>query len=206
MSEQRALLTDTERKILSGEKDVKDNYRYSVESRVRTRLRNRLTNDVDLLQENQPDLYEILRDTVCEDDIAESGSSADVAESVEADASRDVEAKEEIYTDLQDESALRDALADVEFPGTKDREACVAAVRAAYEYLQENETATMREFVGEVMPEHPLGYDVPDLKPGERYRGAWWRKVVKPGLNALDDVESPPTGGSDWTYTGGFDE
>ena len=44
------------------------------------------------------------------------------------------------------------------------------------------------------MPDHALGYDVDGAlakveASGERYRGAWWRKVVKPGLGALDDVE-----------------
>ena len=38
------------------------------------------------------------------------------------------------------------------------------------------------------MPAHALGYDVPELEPGDRYRGAWWRRIVKPGLDGLDDV------------------
>lgn len=93
-------------------------------------------------------------------------------------------------------------LEDLEFPAGRDRDGCVAAVHAARDYLREHGRATMRELVGDVMPEHPIGYDVPDLEPGERYRGAWWRHVVKPGLEALDDVEKPPRGGSDWRYTG----
>jgi hypothetical protein len=32
----------------------------------------------------------------------------------------------------------------------------------------------------------------------ERYRGSWWRKVVKPSLKALPDVESPGEGGREW--------
>ena len=47
-----------------------------------------------------------------------------------------------------------------------------------------------------------LGYDVPELDPGDRYRGAWWRRVVKPGLKALPDVEAPSRGASDWRYVG----
>ena len=65
MSEQRALLTQTEREILSGKKDVKDNYRYSVESRVRTRLRERLAVDAEVLRSNYPEMYDILQTTVC---------------------------------------------------------------------------------------------------------------------------------------------
>lgn len=99
------------------------------------------------------------------------------------------------------ETDVEDALDAVDFPSGRDREECVDAVRAAYEYLQSEGPATMRDFVGDVMPDHPVGYDVPDLEPGERYRGAWWRKVVKPGLQALPDVESPPRGASEWRLT-----
>lgn len=66
MAKRRALLTETEREILSGEKDVKDNYRYSVESRVRTRIRKELPTDVETLRDNYPDIFEELRKTVCE--------------------------------------------------------------------------------------------------------------------------------------------
>lgn len=93
-----------------------------------------------------------------------------------------------------------DALDAVEFP--RERSACVAAVDAAAEYIREHGSATMRELVADVMPAHPVGYDVPDLSPGDRYRGAWWRKVVKPGLEAREDVEKPPRGGSKWRWVG----
>lgn len=142
-------------------------------------------------------------DEIPEDDIATDGvSSTETESTARSEPSQD-------NTPQPSENArdsVARALEDVEFPSTKDREECVEAVRAAYEYLQENGSATMREFVRQVMPDHPVGYDVPDLEPGERYRGAWWRKVVKPGLNALPGVESPPKGGSDWTYTGDADE
>jgi hypothetical protein len=74
-------------------------------------------------------------------------------------------------------------------------------VYAARDYLKEHGAASMRELVTEVIPAHPLGYDVPDLDPGDRYRGSWWRKVVKPGLKALPDVAAP-AGGGKWRYTG----
>lgn len=93
-------------------------------------------------------------------------------------------------------------LADVEFPSSKSREECVDAVEAAHAHLQREGSSTMREFVREVMPEHPVGYDVPELEAGDRYRGAWWRRIVKPGLEALPDVESPSSGASEWRYTG----
>lgn len=100
------------------------------------------------------------------------------------------------------ESGVAAFLEGVEFPGTKDRAECVEAVQAAHDYIEREGSATMREFVRQVMPEHPIGYTIPELQKGERYRGAWWRKVVKPGLEALPDVEAPPQGASDWRYTG----
>jgi biotin operon repressor len=91
-------------------------------------------------------------------------------------------------------------LASVEFPDGRDRDQCEAAVLAARDYLREQGPATMRELVTEVMPEHPVGYDIPELEPGDRYRGAWWRRVVKPGLQALPDVQAPSRGASDWRF------
>lgn len=89
----------------------------------------------------------------------------------------------------------------VDFPAGRDRVACEAAVEAARAYLDTHDGATMRELVTDVMPVHPVGYDVPELQEGERYRGGWWRHVVKPGLEAMPDVEKPPQGGSEWTVS-----
>lgn len=104
-------------------------------------------------------------------------------------------------TDNAENAELRAELEDVEFPQGRDREKCIEAVLAARDYLQEEGKAGMRDFVREVMPDHPLGYDVPQLEPGDRYRGAWWRRVLKPGLQALPDVEPPAPGQSKWRFT-----
>ncbi len=102
--------------------------------------------------------------------------------------------------------AVDDALENVDFPAGRKREACSAAVYAARDYLREHGPATKRDLVAEVMPEHPLGYDVDGalekVEAGDRYRGAWWRRVVKPGLKPLPDVEAPARGASEWRYTG----
>jgi DNA-binding Lrp family transcriptional regulator len=102
--------------------------------------------------------------------------------------------------------AVDGALEDVDFPAGCEREACSAAVYAARDYLRDHGPATKREIVAEVMPDHPLGYDVDGalekVEAGDRYRGAWWRRVVKPGLKALPDVEAPARGASEWRYTG----
>jgi predicted ArsR family transcriptional regulator len=102
------------------------------------------------------------------------------------------------------QAPLDDVLDDL--PKTVDPDAAREAILAARDYLEERETATKADFVGRVMRDYPLGYD-PDaalakLEAGERFRGAWWRKVVKPGLEAFDDVEKPPRGASDWRLVG----
>lgn len=96
---------------------------------------------------------------------------------------------------------------EVDFPAGKDREQCLEAIDAAQSYLQTEGPATMREIVAAVHPDHPLGYDVDaalaKVEAGERYRGAWWRRIVKPGLDEDEDVQSPSPGQSEWRYTGG---
>ena len=64
MSDRRALLTEREREIVSGEADdVTDEYRYQTVSRVRKRLQ-RLEDDMDALDAHG-DLAEELRSIVC---------------------------------------------------------------------------------------------------------------------------------------------
>jgi len=64
--EGRALLTEAERKIISGERDVSDNYEYKVRSLVRNRVRKKLGEDIDILEEEFPEVYEMIADEVCE--------------------------------------------------------------------------------------------------------------------------------------------
>jgi hypothetical protein len=83
-----------------------------------------------------------------------------------------------------------------------DRRAALEAVDAVRSFLHERGPASQREIVRAVMPDHPLGYDVPDLEPGDRFRGAWWRRVVKPALTVVDDVEYRKNH-QDYHYVGG---
>lgn len=64
-NEYRAILTEREREILTGEADVSDGYYYRVVSRVREKVE-QLGDDVEVLDEHHPKLAEELRDTVCE--------------------------------------------------------------------------------------------------------------------------------------------
>lgn len=103
------------------------------------------------------------------------------------------------------------ALDGVKFPGNRDVDECARAVLAARNYLREHESASMSEIVAGVMPKHPAGYnaesDVERINdPEQRNRSTWWRKIVRPGLEALPDVESPPKGGSAWEHVGRDDE
>lgn len=69
MSEEgRALVTDREREIISGDADVSDNYEYKVKSTVRNRIRKRLGDDVEFLEEHFPEAHDMVIDEVCEDE------------------------------------------------------------------------------------------------------------------------------------------
>lgn len=64
MGRRRAILTDSERRVLrEGEKT---NRYYQAVSRVRKKIDEELTEDVDLLAEHHPELLEELRNVVCE--------------------------------------------------------------------------------------------------------------------------------------------
>jgi len=64
MADRRALLTEREREIVSGEADdITDEYRYQTVSRIRARLQ-RLEGDIEAL-EAHGDLGNELRDIVC---------------------------------------------------------------------------------------------------------------------------------------------
>lgn len=81
---------------------------------------------------------------------------------------------------------VRDAM---DIPQGKDPEACRDALYAVHDYLEEHGPASRREIVTSVMPDHPLGYDVPELEPGDRFRGAWWRRLIQPALREFPSVE-----------------
>lgn len=63
----RAILTDREKEILSGEADVSEKYYYRVVTRVRQKI-NEIEGDLDLLDEHHDTLGDELREIVCGDD------------------------------------------------------------------------------------------------------------------------------------------
>mgnify|MGYP007131713326 CR=1 FL=1 len=62
----RGLLTEGERKYLRGESS--DQRMYEARSRFRTRVKESVTEDIELLEQHQPELLDELRDVVCEND------------------------------------------------------------------------------------------------------------------------------------------
>lgn len=102
---------------------------------------------------------------------------------------------------------LADALAGVDFPSNRDRDQATDAVAAARAYIRDHDGATRSELVVNVMPDTPVSYDADTAieqvtSDDDRYRGGWWRSVIKPGLEAVSDIEPPAPGASTWQYTG----
>lgn len=64
MARGRALITDAEREHIAGERDNPQR-RYEAVSRVRQRVNEELTKDVELLEEHNPDLLDDIRAVVC---------------------------------------------------------------------------------------------------------------------------------------------
>ena len=62
----RALLTDRERELIEGDSESDNDLRYQAISRVRRKIEDELTTDVEILREHHPDLYEELRESVCD--------------------------------------------------------------------------------------------------------------------------------------------
>lgn len=65
MGRTRALMTETDRKQISGAADVDENKQYQAVSRVRDRL-DELRKDIETLEEHHPQLLEEVREVVCE--------------------------------------------------------------------------------------------------------------------------------------------
>lgn len=123
------------------------------------------------------------------------------------DPIRDTNGGQNPTPEKPDHDPIARILEYIEIPAGREDEK-EAAIRAAIDYLETCGRATKEAFVKNVMTEHPAGYDVEKAieqceTEGERYRGAWWRRVVKPALKRHPNVESPPRGGSEWVYKRG---
>lgn len=63
----RALLTDRERELIEGGDSIDDDLRYQAISRVRRKIKDELSTDVELLRDNNTELYNELREAICEE-------------------------------------------------------------------------------------------------------------------------------------------
>jgi hypothetical protein len=88
----------------------------------------------------------------------------------------------------------RDIFEEIDLPGTgstlQSRE---EALRAAYDYLIEHPSAKRADFLQDVFPEHPAGYETAD---------GWWN-AIQPALKDLPGVDPPEERGHIWHFLGG---
>jgi hypothetical protein len=61
----RAIMTTTDRERITGAADATDEKRYQAIHRVRSRIEE-LEQDAEILEENHPELYQELREAVCD--------------------------------------------------------------------------------------------------------------------------------------------
>lgn len=62
----RALLTDNERAIQTGEADADDHYRWKTESAIRNRIKDELPADLEILAQHHPRAYDLVIDLVAQ--------------------------------------------------------------------------------------------------------------------------------------------
>lgn len=218
MGRYRAIMTDTDREYITGGDDVDSHKRYQAISRVRNRINEELSTDVELLEEHHPGLLEELREIVCVDvddeDIAESGSSKDAAEPVVESDQTDIEAKEDVYDDLgervepgEETQAAEDVLRDLDLPGSGSKyETRVNAVATFYEYLRDHRGERVSKGDLKELAEN-TGLDV-----GYSSFDSLWNNWVKSNasqgrdFNTLSQLPGVEMDGDDYVYIGETDE
>lgn len=68
MGRYRAIMTETDRKHITGEGDPKDHQIDQSVYRIRKRINEELVRDIEILEQERPDLVDELRDVVCTED------------------------------------------------------------------------------------------------------------------------------------------
>lgn len=193
MTDRRALLTDREREIISGEAEVSDSYRYQTISRIRARL-DRLAGDLEAL-EAHGDLADELRERVCSGAAADSQQPQERRESAAtpppADGDQQVEASDPTPTSSSDASdtpadsspapaddlaAAVDRVAAEQWEDPERLESRKAAAVAVLEYAREHGSVSKAEAKEEVEPEHPVEEQSPRT---------WYRQTVRPVLKEV---------------------
>lgn len=68
MGRYRAIMTETDRKHITGESDPKDHQVDQSVYRIRKRINEELVRDIEILEQERPDLVDELQDVVCTED------------------------------------------------------------------------------------------------------------------------------------------
>ena len=166
--DRRALLTPDERDILTGEKTVSDNHKYTVVSRVRKKIQ-KLDDDMTALEEYSDGLLlDELRDVVCDGTDTVETRETDQDTGMISDGTADTEADE------TPSDAVERVAADWSEDGRK--EARKEAARAVLDYAREHGGVSKKEAKEEVYPKHKV--------EGQNAR-TWYRLTVRPVLNEV---------------------
>ena len=184
----RGLLTDAERAALTGERS--DSYRYKTRSYLRDRIE-QVERDAEVLAEHAPDLLAELQAAVDTDDTQPPRDGRDSVETPSTEQPDQTDAVDAATPSTTEAATL--AVEEVDLPEGHTPESVADAYAAVREHLRAEGPSTKTEIVQAVMPEHPLGYDDADaldrIDEGARYRGAWWRKIIQPALDADPEVD-----------------
>ncbi|WP_435157531.1 ArsR family transcriptional regulator [Haladaptatus sp. DFWS20] len=101
----------------------------------------------------------------------------------------------ESQVNAEDESFVdQGVIEEIDLPGTGPTlESRQDALRAAYDYLIKHPSAKKSDFLQDVFPEHPAGYETAD---------GWWN-AIQPALKDLPGVDPPEERGHIWHFLGG---
>lgn len=210
VSERRALLTDREREIITGEADVQDSYRYQTISRVRSRL-DRLEDDLEAFEQHG-DLADELRDIVCETSPADGRESAETAPEEPVDPSTGEQTRPADPADTRREQTERERaeerireLGDVLEGGEKVFEIRLEAVLTIYDYLRDADSGRRKSDLEEFVDENDV-----DTGFQSGFGGLWsnWVKADsgKDRPNLLTELPGIELHGGYYTYTDGENE
>jgi len=190
-TEGRALLTETERDALAGEKS--DSYRYKTRSYLKRRIE-KIERDADVLAEYAPDLLADLRDAIETDETHGPREPRESAETP-SQSERDRSGGENTTTSTTPETApTSDARADgveevADAEGWEDTperlDARKRAALAVLEYAREHGSVSKAEAKEEIEPEHPVD--------GQNSR-TWYRKNIRPVLNESAEYDQSERG------------
>jgi len=183
-TEGRALLTDTERAALAGERS--DSYRYKTRSYLKRRIE-KLEQDAEVLAEHAPDLLADIQTAV---DVGDTHPPQEPRETV--DRTPEPEGDQSPTDTPATPRAGEDALGDVvdvvatSWDDTPERiEARKDAARAVLEYAREHGSVSKKEAKEQVEPNHPV--------EGQNPR-TWYRKNIRPVLNEAAEYDQSKRG------------